>query len=64
MIGAQTPFMVDANQARTLDEAPAAGGSMQAYGLGWLEEPLRADAPLADWQRLATRDHLVSVAGA
>ena len=63
VIGEETPFMVDANQAWTLDEALAAGRAMQAYGLGWLEEPLRADAPLADWRRLAQEQPLPLAGG-
>ncbi|HVR51779.1 MAG TPA: mandelate racemase/muconate lactonizing enzyme family protein [Pseudorhodoferax sp.] len=63
VIGEETPFMVDANQAWTLDEALAAGRAMQAHGLGWLEEPLRADAPLADWRRLAQEQPLPLAGG-
>jgi L-alanine-DL-glutamate epimerase-like enolase superfamily enzyme len=63
VIGEETPFMVDANQAWTLAEALAAGRAMQAYGLGWLEEPLRADAPLADWRRLAQEQPLPLAGG-
>jgi L-alanine-DL-glutamate epimerase-like enolase superfamily enzyme len=63
VIGEETPFMVDANQAWTLAEALAAGRAMQAHGLGWLEEPLRADAPLADWRRLAQEQPLPLAGG-
>lgn len=63
VIGEDTPFMVDANQAWTLDEALTAGRAMQVYGLGWLEEPLRADAPLADWRRLAHEQPLPLAGG-
>ena len=62
VIGPETPFMVDANQAWTLDEALQAGRAMQDHGLGWLEEPIRADAPLGDWERLA-REQPLALAG-
>lgn len=62
VIGANTPLMVDANQAWSLDEAIAAGRRMERFGLGWLEEPIRADASPADWSRLAAEQPL-SLAG-
>lgn len=62
VIGPQTPFMVDANQAWTLDQALAAGRAMAHHGLGWLEEPVRADTALADWERLA-REQPLALAG-
>jgi L-alanine-DL-glutamate epimerase-like enolase superfamily enzyme len=52
-IGDGLPLMVDANQAWSIDEALAAVPALAAFELGWLEEPLRADRPLAEWQRLA-----------
>ena len=62
VIGPDTPFMVDANQAWTLEQALQAGRAMQDHGLGWLEEPMRADAPLRDWERLA-REQPLALAG-
>jgi L-alanine-DL-glutamate epimerase-like enolase superfamily enzyme len=52
-LGDSAGLMVDANQAWDLDEATAMAASFAPFGLDWLEEPLRADVPLAEWQRLA-----------
>lgn len=46
-------FKVDANQAWSRDEAVAMAKAMAPYGPVWLEEPLRADAPHADWHAVA-----------
>lgn len=62
VIGPDLPFMVDANQAWTLDQALQAGRAMQPYGLAWLEEPVRADTALPDWERLA-REQPLPLAG-
>ena len=43
----------DANQAWTLDEALSIAEALTPFRLGWLEEPLRADTPWPQWQRLA-----------
>ena len=58
VIGPDTPFMVDANQAWGIEEAVAAGRRMERFGLGWLEEPVRADASATDWTRLAAEQPL------
>lgn len=58
VIGPETPFMVDANQAWDMDEAIAAGRRMDRFQLGWMEEPVRADAPASDWTRLAAAQPL------
>lgn len=62
VIGRDMPFMVDANQAWTLDQALQAGRAMEPYQPGWLEEPMRADISLADWERLA-REQPLPLAG-
>lgn len=62
VIGPDMAFMVDANQAWTLDQALQAGRAMQPYGLAWLEEPVRADTALPDWERLA-REQPLALAG-
>ena len=51
-LGADAMLMVDANQAWDAPTAHAMAGRMQGFGLQWLEEPLRADTPLEDWQAL------------
>ncbi|MBI5128713.1 MAG: mandelate racemase/muconate lactonizing enzyme family protein [Rhodopseudomonas palustris] len=43
---------VDANQAWTLQQACEIAPSLRDYGLAWLEEPIRADCPWPDWQKL------------
>lgn len=50
----------DANQAWTLDSALSFLKRTEALPLNWLEEPIRADAPAADWAALAnaSRYHL------
>jgi len=45
-------LFVDANQRWDLETAQAAAGWLADEGVGWLEEPMRADAPDADWRRL------------
>lgn len=47
------PLMVDANQAWDLATATDMARRIEPFGLGWLEEPLRADQPWSDWQALA-----------
>lgn len=56
-------FMIDANQAWSLDQALALLPLLQPHGLGWLEEPLPADTPLADWQTLRARASMPLAAG-
>lgn len=45
-------FFVDANQRWDLEAAEAAAGWLADADVGWLEEPMRADAPDEDWRRL------------
>ena len=42
----------DANQAWSVDEALALAPRLAAFDLAWLEEPIRADRPHAEWQML------------
>ena len=49
----ELPLMVDANQAWDLEAATGMAQALEPFDLGWLEEPLRADRPLAEWQQLA-----------
>jgi len=46
------PLMVDANQGWDLATAADMAKRMASFHLGWLEEPLRADRPWSEWQRL------------
>lgn len=55
-------LMADANQAWSPAEATAFLERIRDIDLGWLEEPIRVDAPAKDWSRLAEASH-VSLAG-
>ena len=55
--------MVDANQAWTLDAAIAMVHALEGAKLEWLEEPLRADRPWLEWQRLAAACAIPLAAG-
>jgi len=51
-MGAGERLFVDANQRWDLETAEQAAGWLADAGVGWLEEPMRADAPDEHWQRL------------
>ena len=61
--GASAAVMVDANQAWDLDAAIAMGRGLAELAPGWLEEPLRADRPWLEWQRLAAACAIPLAAG-
>jgi len=61
--GAGAAVMVDANQAWDLDAAIAIGRRLAPLGPAWLEEPLRADRPWQEWQRLAAACAIPLAAG-
>jgi L-alanine-DL-glutamate epimerase and related enzymes of enolase superfamily len=52
-LGDEAELMVDANQGWDLDAARRMSQRMAEFELRWLEEPLRADRPWAEWQALA-----------
>jgi L-alanine-DL-glutamate epimerase-like enolase superfamily enzyme len=52
-LGNDAKLMCDANQALSLEAAIALSREIAPSNLSWLEEPLRVDAPAADWQALA-----------
>jgi D-galactarolactone cycloisomerase len=56
-------LFADANQAWTLETATAFLQAIPTVKLGWLEEPLPADAPLTDWVTLANGSHLPLAGG-
>ena len=62
-LGEEARLMVDANQAWGFDEAVAIAPALAAFGLSWLEEPMRADVPLDRWQDLASRCRVPLAAG-
>jgi len=55
--------MVDANQAWTLDAAIAMVRALEGAKLEWLEEPLRADRPWAEWRALRAATRIPLAAG-
>lgn len=52
-LGPEAAIMTDANQAFDRDTALRVAEAIAPLGLGWLEEPLRVDAPVEDWTALA-----------
>jgi D-galactarolactone cycloisomerase len=52
-LGPGEELMVDANQGWDLDEARRAVPRLGAFGLKWIEEPIPADRPVAEWAELA-----------
>ncbi|CAN7686454.1 mandelate racemase/muconate lactonizing enzyme family protein [Variovorax paradoxus] len=63
VLGPDLPLMTDANQAWSLDEARAMTPQLEAFNLGWLEEPLRADRPWHEWQQLSQATGIPLAAG-
>lgn len=63
IIGPSRRLMVDANQAWTLAQALEIAPLLAPFDLGWLEEPLRCDRPLSEWQALAERSPVPLAAG-
>ncbi len=52
-LGSGERLMVDANQAWDLSTACRMVPRLAEFGLGWIEEPLVADRPLAEWTQVA-----------
>jgi len=61
--GADAAVMVDANQAWDLDTATEMAARLAPSAPAWLEEPLRADRPWPEWQRLAAASPIPLAAG-
>jgi D-galactarolactone cycloisomerase len=53
VLGAEAVLTCDSNQNLDLQSAVAFAKAIAPLNLSWLEEPLRVDAPEADWQALA-----------
>ena len=62
-IGDKATLMVDANQGWQADEAIRLGRAFTPYDLAWLEEPLAADRPEAEWQAVAEAISIPLAAG-
>jgi D-galactarolactone cycloisomerase len=56
-------LMLDANQAWDLATARNMAERLRERAPAWLEEPLRADRPMSDWQQLASSTRIPLAAG-
>lgn len=61
--GRDATVMVDANQAWDVTTAIAMAERLAPSGPAWIEEPLRADRPWSEWQRLAAASPVPLAAG-
>ena len=52
-LGPQATITCDANQSLDLKQAIAFVRAIEGLKLSWFEEPIRVDAPVADWEALA-----------
>jgi L-alanine-DL-glutamate epimerase-like enolase superfamily enzyme len=62
-LGADARLMVDANQGWSVEAALEMLPKLARFRLDWLEEPIRADCPWSDWQRLKDATHISLAAG-
>ncbi|MDH3580894.1 MAG: mandelate racemase/muconate lactonizing enzyme family protein [Hyphomicrobiales bacterium] len=62
-LGTQERLFADANQAWDIDAAVRFVSSLDDAPVGWLEEPLAADAPQSDWERLGAVSAVPLAAG-
>ena len=56
-------FMVDANQAWTVDEASEILPNLAEFPLSWLEEPIMSDRPYEEWLMLTSFSSVALAAG-
>ncbi|TAM94336.1 MAG: mandelate racemase/muconate lactonizing enzyme family protein [Rhizobiaceae bacterium] len=61
--GAETPIMIDANQAWNVETAIEMAKACAAFAPAWLEEPVRADVPIKQWGELSRRSPIPLAAG-
>ena len=62
-LGPEASLMADVNQAWDLPHALAMLPRLAPFGLSWLEEPLRTDSSLTDWQHLCSHASMPLAAG-
>ncbi len=62
-LGRDDKFMVDANQAWSLDEARRKAATLEQYPVDWLEEPMLATVATERWQDLARNTAISLAAG-
>jgi len=63
LLGPGVPLMADANQGWNPADAASMAAAMGELDIAWLEEPMRADQPLAHWQALARQSPVPLAAG-
>ncbi|TAL84598.1 MAG: mandelate racemase/muconate lactonizing enzyme family protein [Candidimonas sp.] len=63
MFEPDTVLMIDANQAWTPEAALDMSRKLAQFNPIWMEEPIRADHALTDWQRLAQASPIALAAG-
>ena len=61
--GKQLQIYIDANQNWTVEEATLTMETLTDYSIGFVEEPLMADAPYSDWATLSNRLNVPLAAG-
>jgi len=62
-LGPDVAIMVDANQAWDVETAGKMAAQIASYNVAWLEEPIRADSPDADWLKMARTSPIPLAAG-
>ncbi len=62
-LGPDAALMADVNQAWDLPHALAMLPRLAPFGLAWLEEPLRTDSSVSDWQGLKAGARIALAAG-
>jgi D-galactarolactone cycloisomerase len=62
-LGSSVDMMIDANQGWSLADALDVAPHLERFQLAWLEEPLRADRPWTEWQKLKSASGLPLAAG-
>jgi hypothetical protein len=62
-LGPEAALMADVNQAWDLSHALTMLPRLAPHRLAWLEEPLRTDSPLTDWQQLHSLSPIALAAG-
>lgn len=62
-LGSDAIIMVDANQVWNLDQAISRAMDFAKYDLHWIEEPIRCDRPIQEWQQLAETSPISLAAG-
>ena len=62
-LGPEAALMADVNQAWDLAHALAMLPRLAPYGLAWLEEPLRTDSSMSQWQQVQAHTRIPLAAG-